>query len=63
MFRKGQSRGFLAIEYSMLIAIVAACLVIMAVYLKRGIMGKWRQSGDTFGQGRQFDPKTTTISP
>lgn len=63
MLRKNQSRGFLAIEYSVLIAIVAACLVVMVMYLKRGIMGKWRQGADTFGQGRQFDSKATTITP
>lgn len=55
-------RGFLAIEYCLLIAIVAACLVVMAIYFKRGIMGKWRQGADTFGAGRQFDPGTTTIT-
>jgi Flp pilus assembly pilin Flp len=58
-----KNRGFSVIEYGLLIAIVAAGLIAAAVYLKRGIMGKWRQAGDTFGQGRQFDPKTTAISP
>lgn len=51
----------MAIEYGLLIAIVAAGLIAAAVYLKRGIMGKWRQVGDTFGAGRQFDPETTTV--
>lgn len=58
-----KNRGFSVIEYSLLIAIVAAGLIAAAVYLKRGIMGKWRQSGDTFGAGRQFDPETTAVTP
>lgn len=53
-------KGFLSIEYAVLIAIVVAALVGMSVYIKRSLCGKWRQAGDTFGYGRQYDPSTTT---
>lgn len=48
-------RGFLSIEYAVLIAIIAAALIGMAVYLKRSLSSKWRETGDTFGHGRQYD--------
>ncbi len=47
-------RGFLAIEYAVLIVIVVATLIGMAVYFKRSLMGRWRGIGDSFGHGRQY---------
>lgn len=55
------SRGFSAIEYAFLIAIVVAGLIGMSVYTKRAIMGKWREAADTFGFGRQYDPGVTQV--
>ena len=52
-------RGFSTIEYSVMIAIVVASLIGMSVYTKRAIMGKWREAADTFGFGRQYEPKVT----
>jgi len=51
-----RSRGFLSLEYALLVAVLIAALVGMAVYLKRSLSGKWRQAGDAFGQGRQYKP-------
>jgi Flp pilus assembly pilin Flp len=51
------------IEYSMLIAIVVAALLVMQFYLKRGVCGQWKSAGDVFGFGRQYDPSTTIIVP
>lgn len=51
--------GFLAIEYAVLLAIIVAALVGMSVYLKRALSGKWRDVGDAFGYGRQYEPKIT----
>lgn len=52
-------RGSLMIEHAALIVIMVAALVGMAVYLKRAICGKYRETGDVFGQGRQFEPGVT----
>lgn len=52
-------RGSLAIEYTVLIAIVVAALLGMQVYVKRAICGRWRAAADTFGHGRQYEPGVT----
>ena len=57
-----RQRGQSAIEYAALIGIVVAALVGMSVYTKRALMGKWRQAGDTFGHGRQFEPGRTAVT-
>lgn len=52
----GMKKGFLTIEYAILIAITVAALIGVSVYLKRSLCGKWRDVGDTFGYGRQYEP-------
>jgi Flp pilus assembly pilin Flp len=52
-------RGSFSIEYAVLIVVLASAVVGMSVYMKRAISGRWRQSADTFGQGRQFEPGVT----
>jgi Flp pilus assembly pilin Flp len=55
-------RGQHAIESAVLIAVVGAALVAMAFYVKRALNSKWRQVGDTFGQGRQYEPGVTAVT-
>jgi hypothetical protein len=43
-----------------LIAVAAAAFVGMSLYTMRAASGRFRQVGDTFGYGRQYDPKVTT---
>lgn len=50
--RKGQ----MFLEYTVLIAILAAALLGMQIYLKRGVQGKYRQIGDDLGP--QYSPKS-----
>ncbi len=50
MRRRGQS----AVEYAVLIVLVVAALLAMQLYMKRGIMGKHRQTADEWGE--QFSP-------
>ena len=57
----GKNRGSLAIEYAALIAIVAAVLLVMSAYLKGALCGRYRESADTFGHGRQYDPQNTIV--
>ncbi len=51
--------GSLTIEYAVLTAIVVAAVIGMSVYTKRALSGKWREVGDVFGQGRQYEPGVT----
>ena len=59
--RKGQS----TLEYALVIAAVVAALVMMQIYLKRGLAGRFKASADDVGE--QFDPAafsseyTTTV--
>lgn len=55
-------RGFSMIEYALIIAVAVAALVGMSVYLKRALSGKWRQSMDSFGSGRQYEPGVTVVT-
>ena len=47
-----------ALEYAVLIAVVAAALLAMQVYMKRGFSGGWRNASDSLGE--QYEPKNTT---
>lgn len=44
------------LEYAVLVAILAAALVGMQIYMKRAVQGKYRQLGDDLGP--QYSPKT-----
>jgi uncharacterized protein (UPF0333 family) len=48
--RKGQS----AVEYSLLLAVVVAALIMMHIYFKRSVQGRMRESSDDIGE--QYDP-------
>jgi len=50
------ARALSVIEYSLIVAVVAAAALGMQIYLKRAVSGRWRQAADTFGFGRQYDP-------
>ena len=60
--RLTQRNGAFAIEYAVLMAVVAAALIGMSVYTFRALCGRWRQVGDVFGQGRQYEPSRTLCS-
>lgn len=53
--------GSLTIEYAALIAIAAAALLAMSAYFKGALCGRYRESADTFGHGRQYDLEKTTV--
>ena len=48
-------RGSNMLEYSLVITILVAALLGIQIYLKRAVIGRWRQAADTFGYGRQYD--------
>ena len=47
------------LEYSALLVLVLAGFIAMHIYISRGFAGKWKDAGDSFGSGRQFDPNFT----
>lgn len=50
-----KKRATSMIEYGMVIALVSAALFAIGIYYKRAVCGRWRQAGDTFGYGRQYN--------
>ena len=53
--KKGQS----VIEYVTLIIFIAVAILVIQKYIVRGISGRWKSVGDTFGFERQYDPQKT----
>jgi len=52
--KKAQS----TLEYAILIFVVVAALIVMQIYVKRGIQGRMRESSDQIGE--QYSPGFTT---
>lgn len=52
-------KGTMSLEYSIVIAVIVAALIGIQIYVKRAICARWKESGDVFGYGRQYDKKTT----
>lgn len=52
--RKAQS----TVEYAVLAAVVVGALLVMQIYMKRGISGKFKESTDRVGE--QYTPYTAT---
>lgn len=56
-------RGVVSLmEYATLFVVVAAAILAMAIYTKRALGGKWREVGDSFGHGRQYEPSKTVVT-
>jgi len=60
--KRRQNKAQSLIEYSILIAIFAAALVAMRVFMVRAVQEKYRQSADVFGQGEQYEPGETQVT-
>ena len=55
-FKRTQS----VLEYTILIAVVIAAIVVMQVYVKRGMSGRLKDSSDRLAGGESFSPNSTT---
>lgn len=53
MVRKNKAQA--ALEYAILLLIVAVALVTIRVYAVRAFQERYRQSADVFGQGEQYE--------
>jgi Flp pilus assembly pilin Flp len=49
------------LEYVVLIGVVAAALIVVGVYYKRAVQGKFRAGGDMLGGGEQYQPGVTQV--
>jgi hypothetical protein len=58
MLKVKQAQSIL--EYAILIAIVIAAVVVMQVYMKRGISGRLKDSTDRISGGESFSASNTT---
>jgi hypothetical protein len=47
------------IEYAILIILVIGVLLAMRTYMTRAVQEKYRQSGDVFGAGEQYEKGVT----
>ncbi|MBU1726895.1 MAG: hypothetical protein KJ880_04635 [Candidatus Omnitrophica bacterium] len=47
-------KGLSSIEYAFLIIIVVAVVLIMQMYFKRALAGRWKADMDALGAGRQY---------
>jgi len=54
-----RNRAQSTLEYVVMIAVIAAALFAMQIYIKRGMQGKMRESADSIGQGFLYSPGAT----
>lgn len=52
-------KGLSIIEFMVLFVIIIAAFMIMRNYIQRGLFGKWKEAGQSFTYGRQYDPSKT----
>jgi len=62
MYRGSKRRATFTVEYATLIIVLVLALLAMQLYLKRSMFGRLRGVGDTFGQGKQYEPYLTTVT-
>ncbi len=51
--------GSSTIEYIILIVMFLTAILVMQKQVARGFFGRWKNLGDTFGHGEQYDPNAT----
>lgn len=56
----GNKKGQSTVEYALIVAVAAAALIGISVYMQRGLHGKLKESADQMG--RQFDPNAFTTA-
>jgi len=55
--KKYDNRAASGMEYIALVIFLLAAMLVFQRYIYRGFAGGWKKAGDTFGHGRQFDPR------
>jgi Flp pilus assembly pilin Flp len=54
--------GITSMEYAVFILALVASLIVMQVPLRRALSSKWRDTGDAFGAGRQYDSTKSVVT-
>jgi hypothetical protein len=52
-------RAASVIEYVVLFVMFLTAIFLMQKHIARALFGRWRDLGDSFGQGEQYNPSTT----
>lgn len=55
-------KAVFTIEWLVLIVLIVLALLAMQLYLKRSVNGRFKSAGDSFGQGRQYEPGVTIVT-
>ena len=59
MLRRSINKSQSILEYVVVIGVIAAALIVMGVYYKRAVQGKYRAAGDVLGGGELYQPGVT----
>ncbi len=59
IIKRRKRRGQSMFEFVALIMFILAAFLIFQKYIVRGLTGRWKGVGDSFGQGRIYDPNKT----
>lgn len=59
ILRKRTEYGQSLLEFVALVMFILAAFIIFQKYIVRGLSGRWKAVGDTFGEGRIYDPNKT----
>ena len=46
-----------SVELAALVIIILAALLAFSGYIQRAIAGRWKATGDAYGQSKQYDPR------
>ena len=57
-----RSRAQSTLEYVVVIGVIAAALIVVGIYYKRAVQGKYRTAADVLGGGDQYAPGKTNAS-
>jgi Flp pilus assembly pilin Flp len=58
---KQKNNGFMAMEWAILTAVVVAALLAMFGYFNANTQERFRQAGDVFGGGEQYESGVTKV--
>lgn len=49
-----KTKALTILEYCLIIILVIAVVLLMQIYVRRALVGKWKSAADTIGFGRQW---------
>lgn len=59
-FFNNHQQAVSTIEYVVLVVLFLTAIVVMQKPIARAFFGRWKDLGDSIGQGEQYDPNATT---